>query len=105
MEASDVIKKIENSYPIDEDVLNFLLDHIGDWNPRVRDEIVYGSWVKLVIEHKLMQSQKLNILQRVLRDKFLLQGLGVPNSNTVLNRSFTALLLALLLEDSNNKGW
>lgn len=34
MEASDVIKKIENNYPIDEDVLNFLLDHIGDWNPR-----------------------------------------------------------------------
>ncbi|HEO6190119.1 TPA: DUF2785 domain-containing protein [Streptococcus agalactiae] len=52
-----------------------------------------------------MQSQKLNVLQRVLRDKFLLQGLGVPNSNTVLNRSFTALLLALLLEDSNNKSW
>lgn len=105
MEASDVIKKIENNYPIDENVLSFWLHHIGDWNPRVRDEIVYGSWVKLVIEHKLMQSQKLNILQRVLRDKFLLQGLGVPNSNTVLNRSFTALLLALLLEDSNNKSW
>lgn len=105
MEASDVIKKIENNYPIDEDVLSFWLHHIGDWNPRVRDEIVYGSWVKLVIEHKLMQSQKLNVLQRVLRDKFLLQGLGVPNSNTVLNRSFTALLLALLLEDSNNKSW
>lgn len=54
MEVSDVIKKIENNYLIDEDVLFFWLYYIGDWNLRVWDKIVYGFWVKLVIEYKLM---------------------------------------------------
>ncbi|EGE54440.1 hypothetical protein SPB_1081 [Streptococcus parauberis NCFD 2020] len=105
MEARDVIKSVENIYPISEPVLEFLLNHIGNPDPKIRDEVVYGAWYKLIKEHKLMQSQKLNILQRVLRDRFLLHGLGTPNNNTVLKRSFTALLLTLLLEDSNNSNW
>ncbi len=81
MEARDVIKSVENIYPISESVLDFLLNHIGNPDPKIRDEVVYGAWYKLIKEHKLMQSQKLNILQRVLRDRFLLHGLGTTNEN------------------------
>lgn len=113
MNLNDFINTINNDKEITTEVLDFILSNIGNNDPQIRDELIYGTCCQLFDEKKLTLSQKEYLLQKLLKDKYLYDNqpseedneVDKKINNSVLKRSFTALLLALLLEDSRRNPW
>lgn len=105
MDINSFTRTIKHQEQITDEVLNFMLEHIGDPDPYVRDTLIYSAWCTLLDEARLTTANKRRILHEVLDRKFLLDGLGRTNDHSVLKRSFTALLLAALLDDSRKTQW
>lgn len=86
-------------------VLDFMLENIGNSNPYVRDEIIYRAWCYLFDKGRIDIRQKRKILSFLLDEKYLSSYDFDNSQDLVLRRSFTALLLVILLEDERKNCW
>ena len=104
MELREKLQVIEQNkfHLLEKDDLNELilamLHHIGSTDSVLRDKLIYSSFGTWILkDNALNQEQLHSILTVVLDENHLLLGIGEKDTDTVFTRSFSALLLPLLL--------
>ncbi len=90
-------KKLALSLPYTREELEWLLAHIGDPNPEIRDELVYASFGHALMDHQLSITDF-----QWLATTALNTGL-IASSAPTLTRSFTSLLFSLVLLVDNQE--
>lgn len=94
---NELLKKLEMQVSYEPAELAWLLDNIGHPCPEIRDELVYGSFCQAILGEKLEREQIKDLLDTILDKKLLFYQIEQKGQAT-LTRSFTALLLALLID-------
>lgn len=80
--------------------LEWLLDHIGDTSPAIRDDLVYNSFGHAIM-NQLLSKEDFLFLAKTILEKDLLFFRMPEKGDATLTRSFTALLIALILDADN----
>lgn len=86
-------------------LLTSMLEHIGSTDYTLRDDYIYGTFCKLALEKKLDQSLLTELLEKCLTDNMLFKGIGEVESDLVFTRSFTTLLIAVILYTDNESNF
>ncbi|MGE7602443.1 DUF2785 domain-containing protein [Peribacillus sp. NPDC097675] len=82
-------------------IVKSMLIHIGSLDSDLRDHLIYSSFYQIIIEKNLLEPELLTeILDLCLRE-LLFKGIGENGTDTVFTRSFTTLLIALILYKDN----
>ncbi|EIT84387.1 hypothetical protein A374_16413 [Fictibacillus macauensis ZFHKF-1] len=79
------------------ELLPSMVAHIGSLDAELRDHLIYQGFVELLAYHDRIDPDTCVALLHHCLDQSLMHGLGDENSDTVFTRSFTTLLIALLL--------
>ncbi|KAB8138075.1 DUF2785 domain-containing protein [Gracilibacillus oryzae] len=84
----------------DNDKLDLLieemLNNIGSTDSELRDQLIYQTFGNLIMENYLSKEQEIHILEGC--RKRLFYQIGVKNDDSVFTRSFSALVIVLILE-------
>ncbi|WP_176007933.1 DUF2785 domain-containing protein [Paenalkalicoccus suaedae] len=72
--------------------------HIGDADPTLRDERIYPMFCHIIASDLLSPDQFMHLLHTCLGDNHLFYRIGESGTDAVFTRSFTALVLAQLVE-------
>lgn len=93
-------KVIQNEYEIVHEVVNVL----GSPDSELRDKLGYSTMFELLIKKSFLNESELKeLLAEVISDKMLLYKIGEVDTDSVFQRSFSSLLLALLLYRANEE--
>lgn len=84
-------------------LLNSMLKHIGSADSELRDTLIYGTFCKLMLDKQLDQKLLIEMLDVCLSDTMLFKGVGEIETDTVFTRSFTTLLITLILYRNNEE--
>ena len=99
----ELLRKIAEEKPsYRQEELQWLLDHIGDPNPEIRDELVFTSLARGIQEELFTQDQFHFIAEVVSSDGGLDKEIDKIGLST-LERSFRALIYANLLSADANQ--
>lgn len=94
------IKEDNYRIPIDfriTDLVFEMLNHIGNPEPKLRDELIYSILAHWIINDYITDDKLKEILDIVMDDKHLFYRIGESNTDSVFTRSFSALLIAPIL--------
>lgn len=89
-------KKLHETHPYSRQELDWLLDHIGDEDASIRDDLVYASFCHVLLSPLLAPTDFDYLVETILQRELLFYQIDQVGSAT-LTRSFTALVLALIL--------
>ncbi|WP_214839743.1 DUF2785 domain-containing protein [Exiguobacterium sp. s122] len=78
-------------------VIESMLYHIGSTDAELRDQLIYTLFYRFIIEDERMTTEQLTSLFQTTLKYHLFHGIGETASDTVFTRSFSTLLLALIL--------
>ncbi len=93
--------KLKNLDEISE-LTSSMLKFIGDTDACLRDNLIYIAFCNFILKYKYYTSpQLLAILNIVLDEDHLFYDIGKTESDSVFTRSFSVLLVALILEYDN----
>ncbi|MFC5466029.1 DUF2785 domain-containing protein [Lederbergia graminis] len=81
---------------VNNDLIERMLDHIGSTDPELRDTLIFNTLGKLIIEDYLTDNQMEHIIEVCRKNLFL--GIEEKESDFVFTRSFSSLVIALILE-------
>lgn len=81
-----------------DDLLHRMLQQIGCTDPVLRDELIYTTFGKLVIKDFLTAEQLTYLLSTSLDNNHLFFRIGERGTDSVFKRSFSVLVVALILE-------
>ncbi|HDX9590475.1 TPA: DUF2785 domain-containing protein [Bacillus pseudomycoides] len=81
------------------DIVKAMINHIDSTDSELR-ELIYSSFSKLILDNQLAHELQVEILEFCLSD-LLFKGIGENGTDTVFTRSFTSLLIALILYKDN----
>lgn len=99
----DLLRKIAEEKPnYNQEEIQWLLDHLGDPSPEIRDDLVFTSFAKEIQEELFTQEQFHFIAEVVLADVGLDKEIDKVGLST-LERSFRALIYANLLSADANQ--
>ncbi|MFD3450331.1 DUF2785 domain-containing protein [Microbacteriaceae bacterium 4G12] len=103
-ELEKALKEIhsgQNTWDVENkiDIVQAMITHIGSTNSELR-ELIYSSFSKLILDNQLPHELLVEILDFCLSD-LLFKGIGENGTDTVFTRSFTSLLIALILYKDN----
>ncbi|WP_162297881.1 DUF2785 domain-containing protein [Halalkalibacillus sediminis] len=105
MNLKSELKKILSDQPThiidNETLIEKMLANIGSVDPELRDELIFSTFGKLIIEERLTHKQLEYILQKCLNKLFV--DIGTAEGDSVFARSFSALTIALILEKDREK--
>lgn len=91
-----LLQKLHQTAPYTDQELLWLLEHIGDPDPQIRDELVYMTFGYGLEHCRITPQQLLMLVDKILTSELLTSSLP-QQGETTLTRSFTALFLALTL--------
>lgn len=80
-------------------IIEAMMEHIGSTDPELRDQLIYSSFFRLI--NKLNHEKLIELLELSLSNSFLFKGIGENGTDTVFTRTFTSLLIALILYRDN----
>ncbi|MDQ0350414.1 hypothetical protein J2R98_000217 [Alkalibacillus filiformis] len=83
------------------DLLGRMLQNIGSVDPELRDTLIYNKFGKLILGNHLSTQQVEHILSVCLDNLFW--KIGERSSDSVFTRSFSALVIALILNYNRQK--
>ncbi|PEF55806.1 hypothetical protein CON32_23455 [Bacillus cereus] len=83
------------------DIVKAMINHIGSTDSELRG-LIYSSFCKLILENQLAHELQIEILEYCLSD-LLFKGIGENGTDTVFIRSFTLLLIELILYKDNEE--
>lgn len=87
-----------------EDVIREMLIHIGSVDEELRDSLIYSTFYELIEDNKLSNSLMVKILDTCLSEEYLFKRIGEQGTDTVFTRSFSSLVIALIVEkDKTNE--
>ena len=99
----ELLRKIaEEKTSYHEEEIQWLLDHLGDPSPEIRDELVFTSFARGLQEELFTQEQFYFIAEEILSDGGLYKEIDKVGLST-LERSFRALIYANLLSADANQ--
>jgi hypothetical protein len=81
-----------------DSLIENMLNNIGSADPELRDKLIYTTFVKLIMEDCLSTTQMEHIIEVCLEPSHLFFNLGEKDTDSVFTRSFTVLVLALIIE-------
>jgi hypothetical protein len=81
-----------------DSLIENLLNNIGSTDPELRDKLIYTTFVKLIMDNYLSTTQMEHIIEVCLEPSHLFFNLGEKDTDSVFTRSFTVLVLALIIE-------
>ena len=91
------IKENDFNLSIDENVsdyLHLMLEHIGDTDPVLRDNLIYTTFVHWIEYKKYFSSKELiELLDTITSEDFMFYNIGSLGEDSVFRRSFSALLV------------
>lgn len=82
-------------------IVKSMIEHIGSTDSELRDKLIYSSFYQLIIEKNQIEHELLNELLELCLSDLLFKGIGENDTDTVFTRSFTTLLIALILYRDN----
>jgi hypothetical protein len=82
-------------------IVRSMMEHIGATDSELRDDLIYSCFWQLISENELKHEVLIELLHLCLSDQFLLKGIEENGTDTVFTRSFTTLLIALILRKDN----
>ncbi|MGD6789527.1 DUF2785 domain-containing protein [Sutcliffiella horikoshii] len=82
-------------------MIDSMMKYIGSKDPILRDDLIYTNFAKLINGGIIPQSKMLNILERCLDEEHLLYKIGEENTDSVFTRSFSSLVVALILANDD----
>lgn len=83
----------------------WMLSHIGDLDPDLRDEGICIGWCRLFEEERIPLSIREELLAQVLNRKLLFIDIYQETGDGVFVRSFTSLFLTLILHFQKRDQW
>lgn len=98
---SHLQEKLTQSTSYTKEELQWLLDHIGNSNPDIRDELVYASFCHALLDQLTPIEDFHWLVEKALHSRQM--SISENNLQATLTRSFTALLLSLLLAVDNQE--
>ncbi|WP_050616056.1 DUF2785 domain-containing protein [Bacillus testis] len=78
-------------------ILSYMMNEIGSPDSELRDKLIYRVFCQLILNNHLSEEMLISLLQESLSDHKLLYGLGGNGDDSVFTRSFSSLLIALIL--------
>lgn len=94
-------EEIEWDEKTKQTVVKSMLIHIGSPDSELRDNLIYHTFCQLIMENKLEKHFLCELLETCLSNQFLFKGIGEKDTDSVFTRSFTSLLIALILYQDN----
>lgn len=85
------------------ELTTYMLKHLGSLDSELRDKLIYRTFCKMITNNYLSQSHLKQMLATILDDKYLFKGIGLKEDDSVFTRSFSTLLIALILDADNRK--
>ena len=99
----ELLRKIAGEKPsYNQEEIQWLLDHLGDPSPEIRDDLVFTSFARGIQEELFTQEQFHFIAEEILSDGGLDKEIDKVGLST-LERSFRALIYANLLSADGNE--
>jgi hypothetical protein len=80
-----------------EELIKSMVDNIGTIDSELRDNLIYLSFIKLINKAYLNDMQVQNILETCLDNNHLFYGIGELNNDSVFTRSFSSLVITIIL--------
>ncbi|MFB7160331.1 MULTISPECIES: DUF2785 domain-containing protein [unclassified Lysinibacillus] len=78
-------------------IIQSMMLHIGSLDSELRDDLIYGSFYELILEKNLLEHSLLTELLDYSLKNPLFKGITESESDLVFTRTFTSLLIALIL--------
>lgn len=75
-----------------------MLKEIGNLDSYFRDELIYQSFVKVIFSNQLNTKELHCLLKSLIDEEFLYYRIGESDKDSVFTRSFSALVIAALIE-------
>jgi len=82
-------------------LIQSMMLHIGSLDSELRDNLIYGSFYELIHEKNLLEHSLLTELLEECLNNLLCKGIEESESDLVFTRTFTSLLIALILFRDN----
>ncbi|MEK5148162.1 DUF2785 domain-containing protein [Psychrobacillus sp. FSL K6-4615] len=106
MELKEILSELKSGERIWEAeetviIIKSMIEHIGSSDGELRDQLIYSWFYHLIIKKNLLDQDLLKELLEVALKDLLLKGIGDKDTDTVFTRSFTTLLIALILSRDN----
>jgi len=80
------------------EIIPDMLNHIGSTDSYLRDDLIYSAFGTWILRHNAIDQEQLRrILSKILNEQHMLYNIGEKNTDSVFRRSFSVLLLPLLL--------
>lgn len=79
------------------DIVFEMLRHIGNPDPDLRDELIYSILLNWIIYDNVIDDKLKEILDVVMDDNHLFYRIGENNTDSVFTRSFSALVVPLII--------
>ncbi len=92
---------IDNTLHIDS-LSSSMLEHIGVTDSYLRDKLIYSTFYHLIKKDYLSHTQLQKLLLESIGEKFLLYKIYSNDEDAVFTRSFTTLLIALIIDADTN---
>ncbi|CAG9621553.1 DUF2785 domain-containing protein [Sutcliffiella rhizosphaerae] len=89
------------SYVDNDALVRSMVAHIGSIDSELRDQLIYSSFYRFIIEENRLKHELLKELLDCCMNELLMKGIGENGTDTVFTRSFTTLLVALILYRDN----
>lgn len=103
-DQEQIIKDLKQEGGATDQLIECMFRNIGTVDPVLRDEIIYQGWNQLLEEQRWSLEQKRWLLKQIKEQESLFLEIDTVN-DAVFTRSFTSLLLVLLIEDHKQKHW
>nr|WP_283175759.1 DUF2785 domain-containing protein [Lysinibacillus sp. Bpr_S20] len=82
-------------------LIQSMMLHIGSLDSELRDNLIYGSFYELIHEKNLLEHSLLTELLEECLNNLLCKGIEESESDLVFTRTFTSLLITLILYRDN----
>ncbi|MGP1907978.1 DUF2785 domain-containing protein [Metabacillus sp. JX24] len=82
-------------------LIKSMIEHIGSTDGELRDQLIYTSFYRLIIESNQLEPELLKELLDICLSELIFKGIGEKETDTVFTRAFTTLLIALILYRDN----
>lgn len=108
MEIKSVLRKWQSKKgEIDnlEELVTEMLKNKGTIDAELRDSLIYSSFYLLIKDNKLSNELMEKVLISCLSKEYLFKGIGEVETDTVFTRSFSSLVIALIVEKDKTKGF
>ncbi|TYS57762.1 DUF2785 domain-containing protein [Sutcliffiella horikoshii] len=94
-------KKILEDKTYVDKLINSMMKHIGSTDPILRDNLIYTNFAKFINGGVIPQSKILNMLKICLDEEHLFYKIGEEKTDSVFTRSFSSLVVALILANDD----